>query len=150
MSESGRTSLFVALLLCPDCGKPVTGSLSTGKAGKKIGYHRCHRSSGPMNARAEVVEDAFVSLLNRLTPRAERMALIERIFRPAWTGHTEVAVTEVVTFRRGLIKLETQKLRILRQMADGFLSSKDFASLSKQAMIYPPSMSTWHLRRLPN
>jgi site-specific DNA recombinase len=31
------------LILCPDCLKPVTASLSTGKLGNKFGYYRCHR-----------------------------------------------------------------------------------------------------------
>jgi DNA invertase Pin-like site-specific DNA recombinase len=33
------------LVLCPDCGKPVTASLSTGKLGNKFGYYGCHRVS---------------------------------------------------------------------------------------------------------
>ncbi len=64
------------LILCRECGKPVTASKSKGKAGGRFGYYRCHRVNGHMNVRAEVIESAFVDLLNRLTPKPERMALI--------------------------------------------------------------------------
>jgi len=64
------------LIRCKDCGELVTASLSTGKLGKKFGYYRCHRVKGHLNVRAEVVEAAFVDLLDRLAPKPERLALI--------------------------------------------------------------------------
>ena len=120
------------LILCPDCKKPVTAGMSTGKAKKKFGYYRCHRANGHMNIRAEKVEDAFVDLLGRLTPSPERMALIERVFRASWTERLQGASAESASLKKELAKQEARKTRILEQMADGILDAGDFATLRKQ------------------
>jgi site-specific DNA recombinase len=121
------------LILCPDCGKPVIGSKSTGKAGNKFGYYRCHRVNGHMNVRAEVVESAFVDLLNRLTPKPERMVLIERIFRSSWTERIHVAAQESANLKSELAKEQAKEQRVLDLMADGQLSPDDFRNMNKSA-----------------
>jgi site-specific DNA recombinase len=121
------------LITCPHCGKAVTGSISTGKAGNKFGYYRCHRVNGHMNVRAEVVEREFVDMLNRLTPKPERMALIERVFRASWADRNQVAAQESAALKRELATEEARKRRVLNQMADGVLSHEDFASMNNEA-----------------
>jgi site-specific DNA recombinase len=119
------------LILCPDCLKPVTASLSTGKLGNKFPYYFCHRAKGHISVRAETVETAFIELLERLTPKPEQMELIERVFRSAWKGRAQTAVADAAALRRELAKQEARKERVLGQMADGVLSAEDFASLHK-------------------
>jgi site-specific DNA recombinase len=121
-------------ILCPDCLKPVTASVSTGKLGNKFGYYRCHRVKGHINAKAETVEAAFIDLLERLTPKQEQMELIERVFRSAWVGRAQTAVTDAAALRRELAKQEERRRRVLEQMADGILSAEDFASLHKSTV----------------
>jgi site-specific DNA recombinase len=117
-------------ILCPDCLKPVTASLSTGKLGNKFGYYRCHRAKGHINAKAETVEAAFIDLLERLTPKQEQMVLIERVFRNAWVGRVQTAATDAAALRSELSKQRARKRRVLDQMADGDLSKEDFKSLN--------------------
>ena len=121
------------LILCPECGKPVTASKSKGKAGGRFRYYRCHRVNGHMNVRAEVIEGAFVDLLNRLTPKPERMALIERIIRTSWTERIRIATSESTALEHELAKAKRRKQRILDQLADGVLSPEDFRGLIKTA-----------------
>jgi site-specific DNA recombinase len=121
-------------ILCPDCLKPVTASLSTGKLGNKFAYYRCHRVKGHINAKAETVEAAFIDLLERLTPKQERMELIERVFRNAWAGRVQTAATDAAALRRELAKHEARKQRVLGQMADGILSAEDFSALHRQTV----------------
>ena len=121
------------LILCRECGKPVTASKSKGKAGGRFGYYRCHRVNGHMNVRAEVIESAFVDLLNRLTPKPERMALIERIIRTSWTERIRIAAVESTALEHELAKAKKRKQRILNQLADGVLSPEDFSGLIKTA-----------------
>ena len=72
------------LLLCPECEKPVTASTSKGEYGQRHRYYRCHRQKGHVNAKAEVVEAAFLNLLDRLRPHSERMKFLEDVYREVW------------------------------------------------------------------
>ena len=120
------------LLLCPECGKAVTASKSKGKGGTRFPYYRCHRVNGHMNVRAEVVESAFVDLLNRLTPDQKRLNLIERIFRGQWNKRIQAATAESVKYRRELATEQARKQRILDQLADGVLSAEEFGGLNSR------------------
>ena len=119
------------LLLCPECQRPVTASRSTGKLGGKFGYYRCHRVSGHMNVNSEVVEDAFIELLNSLTPKTQRMVLIERIFRDSWNSRIQSSAQEAIALKRELVKAEAAKKRILDQFAAGVLTAEDFTPMRK-------------------
>ena len=121
-------------LLCPKCGLPVTASLSTGKLGKKFGYYRCHRVKGHLNVRGTFVEDAFVALLFRLTPKPERMSLIQQVFRRSWKQRTQAALVDSADLRKELATQEARKSRILEQMADGHLAAGDFTALNKKTI----------------
>jgi site-specific DNA recombinase len=121
-------------ILCAECQKLVTASFSTGKLGNKFGYYRCHRLKGHINEKAETVEAAFIDLLERLTPKPEQMELIEKVFRNAWAGRAQTAVTDAAALRRELAKQEQRKQRVLGQMADGILSTDDFRSLHKSTV----------------
>jgi site-specific DNA recombinase len=120
------------LILCPDCGKLVTASLSTGKLGKKFGYYRCRHAKGHMNVSSTRVETSFVDLLERLAPKPERMALIERIFRAAWKGRIRGSEIEAAFLRRELAKEQTRKQTILERMADGTLDGEDFKQMNQK------------------
>ena len=121
-------------LLCPECGKPVTASISTGNLRNKYGFYRCHRAARHMNVRSQVVEDAFVDLLEHLTPKPERMELIERVFRDSWSARIQTAAVESTALRAQLAKAEARKRRVLEQMADGNLSPDDFATLNRSTV----------------
>jgi site-specific DNA recombinase len=120
------------LVLCKACGQLVTASVSTGKLGSKFRYYRCHRVKGHLNVRAEAVEAAFVDVLDRLAPKPERLALIQRIFRESWTERIWAASVECASIRREIAKQEARKTRVLEQMADGVLSATDFANVHKK------------------
>jgi hypothetical protein len=62
------------------------------------------------------------------------MELIERVFRSAWVGRTQTAVTDAAELRRELAKQVARKERVLGQMADGILSAEDFANLHKSTI----------------
>ncbi len=110
-------------LLCPECGQTVTASLRTGKLGRKFGYYRYHQVKGHMNVSARVVEEAFVELLLRLTPKPERMALIQGIFRKSWKQRVQAASVDSAALRKELGHQEARKARLLEQMAEGLISA---------------------------
>jgi site-specific DNA recombinase len=114
-------------ILCADCMKPVTASLSTGKLAGKFGYYRCHRVKGHLNVRESTVEDMFVRLLDNLTPEPDRMRLIEATFRRVWEDKIANAQSDTDKLRDERARLEVKRRRILEQVADGIISADDFA-----------------------
>jgi hypothetical protein len=62
------------------------------------------------------------------------MELIERVFRNAWAGRAQTAVTDAAALRRELAKQQARKERVLGQMADGLLSADDFTDLHKSTV----------------
>jgi len=120
------------LVRCPTCDKFVTASDSTGKSGGKFRYYRCHRGRGHMNVRAEVIEDAFIGLLNGLTPHPERRALLERLFRENWEQNAQAARNSAAAYRRELEAEQRRKKRILNQLADGVIGASDFSALNNE------------------
>ncbi len=70
-----------------------------------------------------------VSLLERLQPRPERMALIEKIFERVWEQKLDSRSNEASALRSQLEKLETKKKNVMEQMAAGSLAGDDFKTL---------------------
>lgn len=118
-------------VLCTLCRKPVTGSFSKGKLGRHYGYYRCFRASGHLNEPKDRVEAAFVELLERLQPRAELMALIERIFQQVWTKKHSSLFDEAAALRNELAKLEAQRKTVLDQLKGGYLVGDDFKQVNE-------------------
>ncbi len=114
------------LILCSECKMPVTGSKSKGKSGKRFSYYRCHRATGHMNVRAEIVEGAFIDLLNRLTPKIERMALIERVFRTVWQRRVQLSNADSTLLRQEIARLNMKKANLLEALTDGIVSAEDY------------------------
>jgi site-specific DNA recombinase len=123
------------LLLCPDCMKLVTASTSRGEYHTRHRYYRCHRAKGHINAKAEIIEEAFLALLDNLVPSPERMTFLETIFRKVWKDKTANAVADAEALRRELSKLEARKTRMLKQLADGYVSGDDYAKVDKETSV---------------
>jgi site-specific DNA recombinase len=120
------------LLLCSKCLKPVTASTSTGEYHTKHRYFRCHHVAGHLNVKAELVEDAFLALLDQLAPNPARMPFLEAVFRKVWEVKTQGAAADGDALRRELGKLVARKKRMLAQLADGNVSGDDYAELDRE------------------
>ncbi len=66
---------------CSACGRPLTGSGSTGHS-RRYSYYHC--TCGAVRVRTEVLEDAFRGLLARLQPRPEYMKLYNAVVLDVW------------------------------------------------------------------
>jgi site-specific DNA recombinase len=117
------------LVRCSDCGLMVTAATSKGKLKTPFHYYRCHRSAGHMNERAEKIEAAFLQVLVKLQPQPERMQLTETVFRQVWSMRKDSAASDADIAAKHLVKLESQKERILAQMTEGRIAGDDFTRL---------------------
>lgn len=66
---------------CGSCGKPLTGSPSTGHS-RPYAYYHC--TCGEVRVRTEALHDAFRGLLARLQPRPEYMKLYSAVVLDVW------------------------------------------------------------------
>ena len=117
------------LVRCSDCGLVVTAATSKGKLKTPFHYYRCHRSAGHMNERAEKIEAAFLQVLAKLQPQPDRMQLTETVFRQVWSMRRDSAASDADIAAKHLVKLESQKERILAQMTEGRIAGDDFTRL---------------------
>jgi site-specific DNA recombinase len=72
---------------CGVCGKPLTACWSTSKTGAKHAYYYCFAKGCARKGksiRRELIEGAFVALLERLTPTQRLFDLTRAMFRDAW------------------------------------------------------------------
>ncbi len=72
---------------CGACGRPLTGSWNTGRAGRKYAFYRCQNRHCPAkskNIKKQVLEARFVAFLTQLQPRAEYLRLYRAIVMDVW------------------------------------------------------------------
>ena len=123
------------LLLCPECEKPVTASTSTGEYGQKHRYYRCHHEKGHVNAKAEVIEEAFLDLLDRLCPHPERMRFLEEVYREVWNERNASKDVDAEALRRELAKLQKRKATAQERMLDGHVSGEEYADITRKVSV---------------
>lgn len=71
------------LIVCPNCGKLVTGSGSVNRYKKAYPYYHCSKGCR-FRERAEDVNEQFYRLLKKYSPRQEMMELYQIILQQAW------------------------------------------------------------------
>ena len=96
---------------CACCGRPMTGSWSTGRT-KKYAYYRCQEGCSGSNTRKEVLEDAFTDRLDRLTARKEYVALFREVVLAEWKARKKVEADEAQAIKRRIGKLEGDRERV--------------------------------------
>lgn len=122
-------------VFCGECLKPVTASVSKGGSGNRHGYYRCHRVKGHINVRADVVEGAFLDLLDRLAPRPERLQILQRVFRHVWSERRLSSESDATALRREITVLTTRKARALEQLTDGVIQPDDYKRLTERTSV---------------
>ena len=76
---------------CAGCEKPLTGSQSKGRTGRYAYYHcpKCNQTRAPK----QVLEQAFLSMLERLQPKVEYLRLFRAIVLDCWKSERDHART---------------------------------------------------------
>lgn len=75
------------LVYCSVCGKKMTGSKNRGKLGKYHAHYTCNNSActaNPKNIKKTILENAYVELLNKITPESEIIELTQAIAMKTW------------------------------------------------------------------
>lgn len=104
---------------CGICHTSITGSASTGRSGDKYAYYRC-RTCSKTSTKITDLEDQFIELLDRISPRNELSAYIKKVILRTWNDEAKSILAE-----RKIIENRSNELETKRQKAlDAFLSGK--------------------------
>lgn len=95
---------------CGSCQKPLTGSESTGRAGRRYGFYHCPK--GCVRVRREHLEDAFLSLLDRLRPDPAFIRLLHLLVIDTWKEMQAGEQTQRRALERNVTQLEGKLARL--------------------------------------
>ncbi len=120
-------------LTCADCGKPLRGSASTGRGGKK--YPRYHCSTPGCKSKhikPDELHEQFLDLLTRLRPDAGRLKLMQTIIVRAWRDEVHTMRDRKNKLSAEIDKLSEQKLDAAEKVVTGELTAAEKTALVKR------------------
>ncbi len=122
------------LVVCSWCTKPLTGSASTGRGGKKHQYYHHHKQDCPyaVSIKKKELEDSFVSFLEEINPTIEFANAFKEICIEIYKENTSNAEQKNQTVRRKLEKLELKKKRVFDNFEEGTYSKSDFTDRKRE------------------
>jgi hypothetical protein len=116
------------IVFCASCGRPLTGSCSTGNGGKYYYYH-CYNKECPTYGKGfnkKDLEEAFIKYLNSITPKEEFLRSFNGIVLNFWKEKEMHFAKDVQTYQKQLAILEDKRKRIFEMREDGSYSPKEF------------------------
>lgn len=116
---------FKKLILCPECGKPMKGSASRGKSGKRFPAYHCDRNHKRVALNAEKLEDLVRDQLKEMQFAPETARLLDLSVSELWK-------LRVPTLNKDIMNT-ADEIQELRQKAN--LISENITYLSVPALI---------------
>ncbi len=102
-------------LTCPDCGRIVTGSASTGRSGQKYYYYHCKTPCG-YRYKSEIVNNKFLEVLQSLEMRESIKKCLRKVLKQNFEKlinnpqHEKKAVLSEIDKLNNRLKLARNKL----------------------------------------
>ncbi len=103
---------------CAACGKPLTGSWSTGRSAK-YAYYACHNKQCPEHRKSipkKPMEDAFETLLLRLKPANETLDTAEDMLRTEWQKRQSMATEQHKTVKAEIKELDRKIQQLMERI----------------------------------
>jgi site-specific DNA recombinase len=116
------------LILCGECGRPLTGSASKGRKGYYPYYHCCNKSCGLYGKtikKADLERD-FQELLKTITPNDDFLALFKETVMDVWEEKGKNFELEANRCEGYLDELREKKKRIFEMREDGSYTKEEF------------------------
>ena len=115
-------------ILCEECGNPLTGSSPVGNGGTYNYYHCCNKQCslyGKTSAK-KVVEDAFIELLKKITPKEKFVNLYKKAILDKLSNRVDKHKKEKEIYDKKLLQLKQKRERIFTMYENGNYSPEDF------------------------
>ena len=116
-------------IVCTSCHAKLTGSSSTGRAGKKYPYYHHHNQGCPLavSHAKDDLEGRFLGYLNELSPRhAEYEALFKEIVLDVWQGNYKRLDADNARLRKEIEALEYDRQKVFTAHRNGVYDDADF------------------------
>jgi DNA invertase Pin-like site-specific DNA recombinase len=117
-------------ILCPDCGKMYTASISSGRTAKYAYYHCQQRSH--TRVQSNEVHSALIQLLDELQPSKGVTDVYKHILTEVYAKATAKNKELVQTSKGNITKLHEKLSRLDDLVMDGSLAPDDYARLKNK------------------
>lgn len=121
-------------VLCSYCGSPLTGSFSKGRK-EKYPYYHCHNKECEMYGRTipkTVLEKEFTSLLGKITPKEDFLALFKQTVIDLWEERGESFDLEAKKYEKHLEILKEKRKRIFEMREEGSYTKEEFTERKEE------------------
>src|SRR5262249_4732092 len=105
---------------CGECQRPLTASYSTGRSDKYGYYHCANGSCRTPNIPKQKLESEFLTLIERLQPKAEYLKLFKEIVLDVWNQRRRDTTRLVSTLEARIADLKAKRQRVI----DAFLHER--------------------------
>ena len=108
-------------LLCPYCGRRLTGSTSTGRNKKKFYYYSCYNKECPskFSMSRDVVEKEFVEVLKQIKPKSALIDIFKLMIKDVYNQLTCERRIQNSRLQKDLKNLEEKKKRLVDLFLEG-------------------------------
>ncbi len=117
-------------LICPQCGKVLTGSASKGRSGKYYYYH-CSSKCGT-RFKAENANELFSNQLKRLVPRKGMMAVFKEVIQKHYSNKTKSQREDVKELKTALDKATNELLNARNLLLSNELEPTEYRSIKSE------------------
>lgn len=113
---------------CSECGKPLTGSASTGRKGKRYPYYHHHKQGCPLAKMVprEAFEKRFLELLEKISPDLQSEKAFRAVVTDVWQSNFKRLDADNSRIRREIETLETERQKIFEMHRTGKYSDEEF------------------------
>ena len=119
------------LLLCSKCEKPLTGSPSRSKTGRKYFYYHCNYCR-QIRYRADEANETMKHLLNGITPPEEVVNLYFEMLKDELKCKTIETQNQLKTCNEKILKLEERIRNLQDHLADKKIEPGEYSNLKSR------------------
>ena len=131
-SKSDETPL-IGHLICPECGRPLTGSGSTSRNKNIYHYYHCQRKYGCKHTQsANYLNDKFIKLLQNLEPKPSVLNLYERILEEEFNATIETREEDRKRLEKQIEETNRRIELVDKGWMDEVISDEKHKSMSKK------------------
>ena len=113
-------------LICPYCGKFITGSWSKGKTKRYAYYHCVTKNCQFGNIRKEVIESEFIKALEKLEPKEKVLDLFSEILNEVWEEKQKDQYVLIKKIEKDISDLKNRKNKIADLAIEDVFNDKTF------------------------
>ncbi len=128
--RSGNNPLFPLrrLIVCDECGVPLTGSISKGRHGKEYSYYHHHdrNCQKTKSLPKETFEQQFIEYLDGISPDGEYEKLFKAIVLDIWKNNYKKIDEENAKIRLRIARFENARQKIFDFHRMGKYTDEDF------------------------